>query len=258
MLLPHQMDEFKQKHIRLLEIEMPLSRARVYPSEFLRRPVYYQFMVNELTSVFPRMGRPARAAARASTRDVLVRCGTEIFCERGFQATGIDEIRLRVNIPKGSFYHFFTSKHDFGMAVIDNYAAYFDRKLARLFDDASLTPLERIRAFAEEAKRGMQKYAFQRGCLVGNLGQEMGGLNDEFRSRLEAVLQAWQQRTACCLKEAVAAGQLPARADCQALAEFFWIGWEGAILRAKLTRNNDPLDRFFALFLATARAGSAI
>lgn len=203
-----------------------------------------------------RVSRAERAQARMSTREVLVRCGTEIFTEKGFQATGIDEIRLRVNVPKGSFYHFFQSKHDFGLAVVDNYAAYFERKLARSFDDPSRTPLERLTDFAQGAMRGMEKFKFQRGCLVGNLGQELGGLDDVFRARLEQVLQSWQARTARVLQDAVDLGQLPAGTDCAALAEFFWIGWEGAILRAKLTRNNDPLERFLARFMAAARAGT--
>lgn len=200
-----------------------------------------------------RVSRAERAVSRASTREVLVRCGTEIFTERGFQATGIDEIRQRVNVPKGSFYHFFRSKRDFGLAVIDNYAQYFDRKLARSFEDTALTPLNRLVAFAHDAMRGMMKFKFQRGCLVGNLGQELGGLDEGFRERLEAVLQAWQRRTAVCLEAAVEAGELPPASDCAALAEYFWIGWEGAILRAKLTRSNDPLEKFLAVFLATAK-----
>ncbi len=200
-----------------------------------------------------RVSRSVRAELRAGTRELLVRSGTEIFTERGFQATGIDEIRQRVNVPKGSFYHFFPSKRDFGLAVIDNYERYFERKLARCFDDADLKPLARVEAFAQDAMRGMEKFGFQRGCLVGNLGQELGGLDDGFRQRLEAVLQSWQRRTAACLREAVAAGELPPGTDCAALAEYFWIGWEGSILRAKLTRSNDPLEKFLAVFLATAR-----
>lgn len=203
-----------------------------------------------------RVSRSQRAEVRTSTRELLVRCGTEIFTERGFQATGIDEIRQRVNVPKGSFYHFFESKRDFGLAVIDNYERYFERKLARSFDNTELKPLARIEAFAHDAMRGMEKFNFQRGCLVGNLGQELGGLDEGFRERLEAVLQAWQRRTAACLREAVACGELAAGTDCDALAEYFWIGWEGAILRAKLTRNNDPLEKFLAVFLATARGAT--
>jgi len=201
--------------------------------------------------------RVERAKRRGDTREMLVRTGVEIFTERGFQATGIDEIRQRVNVPKGSFYHFFPSKKAFGLAVIDEYERYFERKLARSFDN-SRTPLDRLAAFAEDAMRGMRKFNYQRGCLIGNLGQELGGLDDDFRDRLEKVLQSWQHSTQRVLEDAVAAGQLPARSDCKALAEFFWIGWEGAILRAKLTRSDEPLNRFYALFVSTARCGGLL
>ncbi len=190
----------------------------------------------------------ARAAHRLDTRTALIRCGTELCTQRGFQVSGINELLQRVGAPKGSFYHFFSSKHEFGEAVIDNYAAYFQRKLDRLLSDSSRPPLERLAGFVKEAQRGMAKFDFQRGCLVGNLGQELGGLNDSFRGRLEAVLLSWEQRTAACLREAIVAGDLDSEANPDALAKFFWIGWEGAILRAKLTRSVAPMRLFAELF----------
>ena len=51
-----------------------------------------------------------------------------------------------------------------------NYAGYFARKLDRCLLDASRQPLARIAAFVEEAKAGMQRFEYRRGCLVGNLG----------------------------------------------------------------------------------------
>jgi len=193
--------------------------------------------------------RPRKArAARGDTRMALIRCGTEMCTERGFRVTGIDEVLKRVGVPKGSFYHFFASKHEFGEAVIRNYAEYFQRKLDRHLGDASRAPLQRLRDFIGEARRGMEKFDFQRGCLVGNLGQELGGLNDSFRQQLEDVLLSWQASTAQCLRDAAAAGELPEGADADALAAFFWIGWEGAILRAKLTRSAQPLQLFADLF----------
>jgi TetR/AcrR family transcriptional repressor of nem operon len=193
--------------------------------------------------------REARARGRKDTRNLLVRCGVEVFCERGFQAAGIEDILKRVGVPKGSFYHFFESKQDFGAAVINVYASYFERKLKRWFEDTTLSPLDRLRSFVADAERGMQRFDFQRGCLVGNLGQELGSFNAPFRDQLEAVLRSWQQLTASCLQLAIDDGSIAENADAGALAELFWIGWEGAILRAKLTRNNDPLEAFAASFL---------
>ena len=34
------------------------------------------------------------------------------------------------------------------------------------------------------------------------------------------------------------------------MAIFFWMGWQGAIMQAKLTRSNLPLDIFISIFMA--------
>ena len=198
--------------------------------------------------------RGVRATARGDTRRALVWCGTELLTERGFQVTGIDEVLKRVGVPKGSFYHFFANKHEFGEAVIQNYVDYYARKMVRIFDDAALSPLSRLRLFVEDAKRGMLKFAYKRGCLIGNLGQELASLDDQFREQLEAVLVSWERRVAACLREAIDAGELPAGSDAVALSRFFWIGWEGAVLRAKLTRNAKPLDQFADLYFHLLKA----
>jgi TetR/AcrR family transcriptional repressor of nem operon len=174
--------------------------------------------------------------------------GTEILTEQGFNGTGIDEVLRRVAVPKGSFYHYFRSKEAFGEAVIASYGDYFAAKLERLFGDARRPPLQRLRDFVEEAKRGMRRYDFRRGCLVGNLGQEMAALNELFRAQLSAILDGWRDRLATLLEAAQAEGDLYAREDARALSEFFWIGWEGAVLRAKLARSVEPLDQFADTF----------
>jgi TetR/AcrR family transcriptional regulator, transcriptional repressor for nem operon len=194
--------------------------------------------------------RGERAAERGDTKRALVWCGTELLTERGFQVTGIDEVLKRVGVPKGSFYHFFANKHEFGEAVIQNYVEYYARKMARIFDDETTSPLSRLRAFVEDAKRGMLKYGYRRGCLIGNLGQELASLDDAFRVQLEAVLLAWERRVEDCLRQAIEADELAPDSDAAAISRFFWIGWEGAVLRAKLTQNAEPLDQFASMFFA--------
>lgn len=189
-----------------------------------------------------------RANRRFDTRTSLVRCGVELCTEKGFQVSGINDLLQRVGAPKGSFYHFFPSKHAFGEAVIDAYAEYFAGKLSRHLDDTSLPPLARLAGFVKEAENGMAKFDFKRGCLVGNLGQELSGLDEDFRARLEAVLRSWERKTAECFREAVSAGDVASEYDAETLANFFWIGWEGAILRAKLTKSAAPMQLFADIF----------
>ncbi|MFC6670530.1 TetR/AcrR family transcriptional regulator [Marinobacterium aestuariivivens] len=183
------------------------------------------------------------------TREELLRHGMAVLTEQGFGNAGIDGILRAVGVPKGSFYHYFASKEAFGLAVLERYDRYFAAKLDRHLLDASLPPLQRIRRFAEEARDGMAKYAYARGCLAGNLGQEVGQLPDSFRSRVSAIFDSWQDRLATCLQEAQANGELAAEADCQTLAEYFWIGWEGAVMRARLATSDRPIELFIEQFL---------
>jgi TetR/AcrR family transcriptional regulator, transcriptional repressor for nem operon len=198
-----------------------------------------------------RRGRPPKPTdGPLDTRALLLRAGVEALTIKGFSATGIDEILRTVGVPKGSFYHYFASKEAFGAALIDCYAAYFARKLARHLEDQSRTPLARLLAFISDAQAGMAKFDYQRGCLVGNLGQEMGALPESYRAQLGAVFTDWQERLSNCLRAAQEAGEISALADCAQLSAFFWIGWEGAVLRAKLERNPSALEIFSDVFFA--------
>lgn len=206
--------------------------------------------MTENISIPRRPGRPPKVDREHSdTREALIRCGVEVLTEQSFTATGIDGILRRVGVPKGSFYHYFASKEAFGRVVLDNYADYFARRLDRWLLDESLSPLERLAGFVQHSRASMARHDFKRGCLVGNLGQEVSMLPGGFRERLEVIFQSWQSRLAQCFEAAKNVGELPPSADCAELAAYFWIGWEGAVLRARLVQSDAPLNTFTAGFL---------
>lgn len=204
--------------------------------------------------IIKRRGRPPKLDSEQEyAREKLIRAGVVVLTEKGFSGVGLEEILRAARVPKGSFYHYFDSKEQFGKALVDAYADYFARKLDRWFSDESASPLGRLHNFIEDAKAGMARFAYRRGCLVGNLGQEMGTLPEAFRDRLRDVFLDWQARTAQCLRAAQEAGEIPCERDCDQLAAFFWIGWEGAVLRAKLERSVQPLDIFAQAFFAALK-----
>ena len=207
--------------------------------------------MDNLTAKKPRRGRPAKSPEQLrAMRSTLIRRGMELLTERGYSATGIDAILKPTGVPKGSFYYYFESKDAFVAEVIDAYAAFFASLLDKHLLDARHPPLERILKFVEAAAAGMARYEFRRGCLLGNLGQEVSTLPEPFRFQIETVFADWEARLAQCLQEAQQLGQLSNHTAPTTLAYLFWIGWEGAVLRAKLERTDRPLKLFARAFLA--------
>lgn len=194
---------------------------------------------------------PKRDSTKKAT---LVRIGVAVFTEKGFHNTPIDELVAEAGVPKGSFAYYFGSKDAYTLAVIQSYAEYFNKKLDRCLTNESLSPIDRIKSFADEATAGMERFAFRRGCLVGNLGQELGALDETFRLALLGALVGWQTRIQTCLEEAQKVGELAANADTAGLAKLFWYAWEGAVLGAKLEKSRAPLDGVSAAFIGHLRS----
>jgi len=202
-------------------------------------------MGKAVTQSAPRKLAPS---ARDNARARLVRMGTEVLSEKGFGAAGLEELLSKAGTPKGSFYYYFPSKLDFGLAVVDNYAFIWEQKLTRLLRDPNVRPLDRITNYLDEGLRGLKKYSFARGCLVGNMSQEISSLDEVFRAKISKVFASWSEHVRACLDEAKEAGDLDRAIDSRALADFFWMGWEGAILKAKLERSIEPIEVFRGVF----------
>lgn len=186
-----------------------------------------------------------RRDAKAGVREALLRAGLDAVLEGGWAATSIDKVLSTVGVPKGSFYHYFASKNDFGQALLERYQAMFLKRLHRCFGERPEAPApsftHQLAAFLSESTASMRRFAWRRGSLIGVLGQELGSLDDAFRKRLDACITEWEDVLAEAIRRAQARGDIPARAEPERLACSFWAAWEGAVLRARLARSAAPL-----------------
>jgi TetR/AcrR family transcriptional repressor of nem operon len=93
-----------------------------------------------------------------------------------------------------------------------------------------------VRSFFERTaeKYGEEGYL---GCLLGGLGQELSGVSEAFRRKVEQCFTEIAQRIAGCLREAIRLGDLPKDTDAGRLAELIVNCWEGAALRTRLRRD---------------------
>lgn len=174
----------------------------------------------------------------------IIEAGTQLITIHGFNGTGIEKILRQAGVPKGSFYHYFQNKEDFGMAVIEEFSLQYDRKLDSFFLDREFAPLSRLRNYFEHSLEHMSENQFAHGCLIGNLGQELAAQNESFRKKLAVIFLSWKKRFSDCLKEAQARGELNPELDPEALSDFTLNGWEGAILRAKVNKTPEPIRNF--------------
>ena len=189
--------------------------------------------------------------AAVDTREELLRRGMALLLQRGYHGLGIATLLEVTRIPKGSFYHYFGSKEAFGLEAIDYYMQEVHGALDHCLGDTKRPPLQRVRHFFERVE---QKYRGEGylGCLLGGLGQELSGVSEAFRRKVEECFSQIGARIAECLELAVARGELPKKTDTKRLARLLVNCWEGAALRSRMTREAAPLREMLDFYFQAA------
>ena len=186
-----------------------------------------------------------------ATKQRLLDAGMAMLLKHGYHDLGIQALLDETALPKGSFYHHFRDKEDFALQAVDRYMGHVHAGLDACLGDKSRPPLARVRRFFEMTRKAYRGEGYM-GCLLGGLGQELSGVNDVFREKIEACFSEIARRIARCLEEARKQGDLPADARPKHLAGLLVDCWEGAALRSRLRGSPAPLNAMLDFYFGAA------
>jgi TetR/AcrR family transcriptional repressor of nem operon len=189
--------------------------------------------------------------AKASLRDAILGAGLRVMFRNGYGGAGVRDIVAEASAPQGSFTNHFRSKEAFAGEVLDRYFVHLKGLVSQALDDHSLTARARLRRYLDIITQRLEADDFRRGCLIGDFSLEAAPHSDMLRERLAAVFMEWRAPFAACIAEAQVTGEIASTFDPEDLADFLLSSWQGAILRMKVVRNADPLERFKTIAFET-------
>ena len=186
-----------------------------------------------------------------STKQRLLDAGMAMLLKHGYHDLGIQALLDATGTPKGSFYHHFKDKEDFALQAIDEYMHHVHTGLDACLGDESRPPLDRVRRFFELTVQNYRKEGYL-GCLLGGLGQELSGVSETFRRKVEDCFSEIAKRIALCLDEARKRGDIPAGSNTRRMAGLLVDCWEGAALRSRLRGSAAPLATMLDFYFESA------
>lgn len=177
------------------------------------------------------------------TRLKILDSAKVLIVGRGFSAVGLSEILSAAAVPKGSFYHWFRSKEQFGEALLEHhFESYLVEVDASLFAAGQSAP-QRLLAFFSQWHASQSGDDRQARCLVVKLSAEVCDLSEAMRVVLERGTARVIDRLASCLAEGIATGELAACPDPAEVAQQLYLQWLGATLLCRVQRRAAPLDQ---------------
>jgi TetR/AcrR family transcriptional repressor of nem operon len=171
----------------------------------------------------------------------IIESAKELIYSKSYADVGVAAICEKANVKKGSFYHFFPSKQELTLAVIDTYYTDFKNRIIDRAFDSQLPPLERINLFCimsiEMQCEIHQQTGHVYGCPFGNLATELSTQDETIRAKLDSQFAKLQNLFRAALQEAVDRGDAK-NINVDATARAILAMFEGSMLLAKT--HNDP------------------
>ncbi|MCU0865675.1 MAG: TetR/AcrR family transcriptional regulator [Planctomycetes bacterium] len=180
------------------------------------------------------------------TRERLLAAGEELVGRKGFHGCGLSEILAHAGVPKGSFYHYFGSKEEFGVALIERTRDGYEAVVKPILADRRLSPMQRLRGIFEAAREDWQTCGQNRACLISKVALDAGDLSEPVHAAVKCAFQQWSALLAQVLREAQAAGEIDRKHDPDRLGNVLVMLWEGAAMRMLIDRNLTAVDDFLA------------
>lgn len=184
-------------------------------------------------------------AKPAQTRTHLLAAAAEEMRQNGFRAASLDHILTQAGVTKGALYHHFRNKLELGYAVLEEvFRVQLLENWAHALEDAS-DPIDgliqQVRQLAETATAE----SLQHGCPLNNLAQEMAGVEEGFRVRIERVFGDWRGLIASALEKGKSDGTVRVNLDSDKSALFITAVIEGSVGAAKNARDPAVLKSCF-------------
>ena len=178
------------------------------------------------------------------TRDRILRTAFQLFHEQGFHATGVATIAREAGVNPGSLYHFFESKDDLLLGVLEFALGYLAPAVMDPVERSAANPLARVFALLEGYRERMQDEQCRMGCPIGNLALEVSDGNPKARALVHQNFENWAGRVAAWLAQDP---RLAPDVDRRVLARFVLTVMEGGLMQARAAGHLGPFDESVAV-----------
>jgi TetR/AcrR family transcriptional regulator, transcriptional repressor for nem operon len=175
------------------------------------------------------------------SRDALLMAAMQLFWERGYGETGMNDVLSLSGVSAGSMYHFFKTKQDLILGVLDRLAEIMYPALLAPIWEAEKDPIERIFGLLGRYRRAILDTKFSYGCPVGRLAVEVSSEMTEVHAKIAMNFEGWSSAVRKCLENA--GGRLPKGMDLKMLSRFVLTVMEGGVMQARSYKSIEPFDQ---------------
>jgi TetR/AcrR family transcriptional repressor of nem operon len=180
-----------------------------------------------------------------ATRSRLLLAAMQLFGLKGYNSTSISDILQAAEAHSGSLYHFFRTKQDLLVGVLELYRDGIEPMLLSPAWAHVSDPIERVFALLASYRRALELTDCTYGCPIGSLALELREPDPPVREMLAVNFLGWVRHVRACLD--AAGDRLPRGLDTEKLATFILTTMEGGVMQSRTHRSLTAFDASVAM-----------
>lgn len=176
------------------------------------------------------------------TRQHILNVGYQLVVTKGFTSVGLSQLLSAAEVPKGSFYHYFKSKEQFGEALIHSYFHHYLQRVAQVLKSEQGTGFEQLNEYFKLWIKVENGICNANKCLVVKLSAEVSDLSEPMREALKQGADSVVALIANTIERGIKDGSI-ANCDSHVTAQILYNLWLGASLLNKLSHDLSGLQQ---------------
>ena len=166
---------------------------------------------------------------------------TDLFWEKGFNGTSMDELTKATGLSRSSIYNTFGDKHHLFMRSLEYYQGQQQEEMSAAVKKAN-SPLKKIQQLFKFAVESTLKDAQRKGCLVVNTTTELANMDTEIADFLLKNMNEMEQVFQELIKDGQKLGEISTAFPAAALARHLFNTYSGMRVGGKAKPERKALE----------------
>lgn len=175
-------------------------------------------------------------------RDDIIRKVTDLFWQKGYKGTSMQNLVDVTGLNRSSFYNSFGDKFQLFEESMRSYQKIQHEMLERAFLDEK-SPKQGIISLFEGIRDEIRTNETNRGCFFTNCTSELGNEDDKIRSFLEANMKGVVSTFETLIKNAQEAGEIDQSKDVRQLALYLFSSLQGLRITSMIEPRVDGITK---------------
>jgi AcrR family transcriptional regulator len=179
---------------------------------------------------------------RLATMNRIQAKGLELFYQKGYYNTSIDDILKSLCLSKGAFYYHFQSKEEYFISIVQTllFRKVYNQLIAPI--EGKEDPINTIMGCFEQDLETAEHNFLDYGFILSNFITEFNGKNPEIMTFLQDILTVWEVNLVTILQKGKTDGYISRHIDSEAVASYLISSYMG--IRTLMVEGNSKKLRY--------------